>query len=286
MRSLATITRSPASFWYRSRTLPVWRCARPGTCIGSGFSTNPDTVPPRSSGQVLRFSRTRRAVLTRGESGRPWCGAALSPACRSGPGGWPSPAGRGCRHGRGGPAPGTRRRCRRRRRARRRGRGRARSPGGAGPVAVPVRGVGEQDAALVLGERGAREVAVGLARDQAVASRRPRAAPVASHSQWSGVAHDQGVRLGDAARVLDAEQLLLGLVDLAPQGGLAGAVRACGRSAGGRGRRTGTGPTPPASTWCWRRGRRGRCRASRASSAVRRMGIDQYSSWPGKTRPR
>src|SRR5690606_37304679 len=49
MRSLATITRSPASLRYSSRTLPVCRCTRPGTWVGSGFSTNPDTVPPRGS---------------------------------------------------------------------------------------------------------------------------------------------------------------------------------------------------------------------------------------------
>src|SRR5689334_7953577 len=66
MRSLATITRSPASFWYSSRTFPVCRCTRPGTWIGSGFSTNPDTVPPRGSVQWPRFSRMRWSTAARG----------------------------------------------------------------------------------------------------------------------------------------------------------------------------------------------------------------------------
>ncbi len=61
-----------------------------------------------------------------------------------------------------------------------------------GALAVLVGGVGEQDAALVLGQRGAREVAVGLARDHAgefVALVCPGRLP----QPVVGVAHDQGV---------------------------------------------------------------------------------------------
>ena len=46
VRSLATMTSSPASFRYRSRTLPVCRWIRPGTCTGWGFSTNPLKICP------------------------------------------------------------------------------------------------------------------------------------------------------------------------------------------------------------------------------------------------
>lgn len=91
-----------------------------------------------------------------------------------------------------------------------------------GALAVPVRGVGEEDAAVVLRQRGAREVAVGLARDHAlqfVALVRAGGVP----QPVVGVAYDQRVRVGDPARVLDADQLLFGPVDLAPERGLPGA---------------------------------------------------------------
>lgn len=89
--------------------------------------------------------------------------------------------------------------------------------------AVLVRGVREQHPALVLGELGAREVPVGLARDQAgqfvvLAGSGGVPEPV------RGIAHDQGRGLGDPSRVLDAEQLLLRAVDLAPEAGAAGAA--------------------------------------------------------------
>jgi hypothetical protein len=81
--------------------------------------------------------------------------------------------------------------------------------------------MGQEDTALVFGERGAREVAVGLACDQAFqfvalvcAGGLPQ--PV------FGVADDQGVRFGDPARVLDAEEFLLRAVDVAPEGGFSG----------------------------------------------------------------
>lgn len=120
------------------------------------------------------------------------------------------------------------------------GPGTATSPGGAGRVHVGVRGVGEQDPLVVLGERGAREVAVGLARHQVldlVALVRSGGLP----EPVTGVADDHRVGFGDAAGVLDAEQLLLGAVDLPPQRGPAGALafaagqQAVGDTGGGRG---------------------------------------------------
>lgn len=179
MRSLATMTRSPASFRYRSRTLPVWRWVRPGTCTGSGFSTNPDTVPPRRLIQErVRFSRT---------SGRPRPPGPVTP--RSVPLADPVEEVRG---GALDPGVDMARTVERRRPGEGAG---GEDPGTGGrlvergllvadrSVAVPVGRVGQQDAALVLGERGAREVAVGLARDQAgelVAVMRRRWPPRAS----------------------------------------------------------------------------------------------------------
>src|SRR5436189_201414 len=147
MRSLATITRSPASFWYSSRTFPVCRCTRPGTSIGSGFSTNPDTVPPRGSVQVPRFSRMRVVGVRSGWSvafadavEQVRRGALDAGVHMAGP-----VQGRGPGEGAGGEHPG--------------------AGGGAvegrllvaqDAVVVGVGGVGEQDALVVLGQRGAR----------------------------------------------------------------------------------------------------------------------------------
>ena len=70
---------------------------------------------------------------------------------------------------------------------------------------------------LVLGQRGAREVAVGLARDQARRSRRPRAAPVASHSQWSALRTTSGCGSGTRPAYWMPSSCCSGSVDLAPE---------------------------------------------------------------------
>ena len=77
---------------------------------------------------------------------------------------------------------------------------------------------------MVLGQRGAREVAVGLARDQARRARRPRAAPVASHSQWSALRTTSGCGSGTRPAYWMPSSCCSGPVDLAPERGLAGAA--------------------------------------------------------------
>ena len=110
------------------------------------FDESGHGVLPVGVSKRLRFSRTRadrrRAPGVRAAVRACRAVAALSRVCRCGRGGWRWPAGPGCRRGRAGPAPGTRRRCRRRRPGRRRGPGRARSPGGGRRPRCPGTGSG------------------------------------------------------------------------------------------------------------------------------------------------
>ena len=156
----------------------------------------------------------------------------------------------------------------------------------AGALAVAVGGVGEQDALGVVGQAGAREVAVGLAGDQAgqlVALGGAGGAPTAS---GRALRTTSGARLGDPARVLDAQQPLLRFA----------LARARARGGRGRGRlrqfssRSGPPTGDGASSTCQYMVLADRKTSevplSRARSTARRIGTDQYSSWPGKTRPR
>lgn len=151
-------------------------------------------------------------------------------------------------------------------------------------LAVQVRGVGEQDAALVLGECGAREVAVGLAGDQAVelvALARARRLP----EPVLGVPYDQGCGSGTRPAYWMPRSCCSGRSISRQRAGLPGPRRLRQVS-----RRSGTPDGDGERLTCQymvlAERKTSEVPPSRALSTVRRIGTDQYSSWPGKTRPR
>lgn len=210
--------------------------------------------------------------------------ASFSRVCRCGRGDWRWRAGCAGPHGRGGPAPGTTRRCPRRRRGRLKGPGTGTSPDGASCLRCPGRGVGEQDAVLVLGECGAREVTVGLARDQAVdlvALVGPGRVP----EPVLRVPYDQGWGSGTRPAYWMPRSCCSARSTSRQSAGFPGPRRL--RQVSSRsGTPDGDGERPTCQYMVLAERKTSEVPPSLAASTVRRIGTDQYSSWPGKTRPR